>query len=48
MAGLQVALGVNYGLVLLLIVLARYLARGDIRNSEAYEVADHLDLGENA
>jgi len=35
MAGLQVALGVNYGLVLLLIILARYLGRSDIRHSEA-------------
>ena len=29
MAGLQLALGLNYGLVLLLIVLARFLGRGD-------------------
>ena len=35
MAGLQVALGVNYGMVLLLIILARYLGRSDIRHSEA-------------
>jgi len=38
LAGLQVALGVNYGLVLLLIVLAWYLGRSDIRHSEAQSV----------
>jgi hypothetical protein len=38
MAGLQVALGMNYGLVLLLIVLARYLGRNDIRHSEVHSV----------
>jgi fucose permease len=36
MAGLQLALGVNYGLVLLLIVLARSLGRSDFRHSEAH------------
>lgn len=34
MAGLQVALGVNYGLVLLLIVLAWYLGRSEAHPSE--------------
>jgi fucose permease len=37
-AGLQVALGVNYGLVLLLIILARYLGRSDIRHSDTHPV----------
>jgi fucose permease len=36
MAGLQVALGANYSLVLLLIILARYLGRSDIRYSETH------------
>ena len=34
MVGLQAALSVNYGLVLLLLILARYLGRSDIRHSE--------------
>jgi fucose permease len=34
MAGLQVALSLNYGLVLLLIILARYLGRSNIRHSD--------------
>jgi fucose permease len=34
MAGLQVALGVNYGLVVLLIILTRYLGCSDIRHSD--------------
>ena len=40
MAGLQLALGVNYGLVLLLIVLARSLGRSDFRHSLDYTLLD--------
>ena len=39
MAGLQLALGVNYGLVLLLIVLAWSLGRSNIRHSDARPVS---------
>jgi fucose permease len=38
MAGLQMALGVNYSLVLLLIILARYLGRSDSRDRETRPV----------